>query len=176
MLAALRKLIPFEEEERTQQRCIVISRKTNLILSLDLRSGLNKALPFDSIRVPVTPSVKRVVEPGARRVLSLDIRLEDASSGNLLKACETCQGGAGEWVTFVDFHVDQNIIDLQQGKVCLRFTLPCSCIDVSGPVFRYRYACLHSQNIDTQPNAEFMLAWKNPTEAKSFKFFRTHSR
>jgi hypothetical protein len=146
MLAALRKLIPFEEEERTRQRCIVITRTTHLVLSLDLYSGVDRALPFDSIRIPVTRSVKHVMDPGHRRLLSLNILLEDASSGNLLKACEICQGGGENWVTFVDFHADQNIIDLEQGKICLRFTFPCSCLDTSGQVFRYRCVCLYSDS------------------------------
>lgn len=139
-----RKLIPFEEEERTQQRCIVITRKTDLILSLDFCSGSDQPLPFDSIRVPLTRSVKRVIDPGDRRLLSLDIRLEDASSAKVLSEARPGPGGGEEWVTFVDFHVDQDVIDLEQGKISLRVTLPCPCIDVSGRVFRYRCACLHS--------------------------------
>ena len=141
MLVARRKLIPFQEEERTRQRCIAITRKTDLNLSLDFCSGSDKPVPFDSIRVPVTRSVKHIIDPGDRQLLSLDIRLEDASSGKVLSACG---GGGEEWVPFVDFRVDQNIIDLEQGKISLRVRLPCPCIDVPGRAFKYRCARLHS--------------------------------
>ena len=127
-LTQLRSLASLNSEKSEDQRHIVLSRDTSLLLELEFNTGPSHVLFFDALEIPFTQSVRYAVKQNDRRLLSLRILLVDALTGMFMRV--------DEWPSeplLVDFQAEENIIDLRNGKAIVRFTLPCCFL---GPIHR----------------------------------------
>jgi hypothetical protein len=118
-----------------------------VVLSLYYNPAPGDPLDFEAVEIPFTPSVDYLVDPNGRRVLSLKILLMDARSDMLMRVGEWDQDNEdkqGFPPSLVDFQAEQSIIDLsKEGKVTIRFRLPCCFLDSRGRAVLYRYGSPH---------------------------------
>ena len=138
-LTQIRSLAPPNSEKPEDQRHIVLSWDTSLLLELDFTPGPSHPLFFDALEIPFTQSVKYTMNPKDRRLLSLRILLVDAVTCMFMRVDERNQ--EDEWtsgLSLVDFQAEKNIIDLHNGKAIVRFRLPCCFLDAMHRTGRYK--------------------------------------
>jgi len=136
-LTQIRSLDSLNSEKPEDQRLIVLSWDTFLLLELDFTPGPGRPLFFDALEIPFTQSVKYTVDPKDRRLLSLRILLMDAVTGMFSRVDERNQAETSG-PSLVDFQAEKNIIDLRDGKAIVRFRLPCCFLDYTHRTGRYR--------------------------------------
>ena len=136
-LTQIRSLASLNSEKPEDQRHIVLSWDTSLLLELDFTPGPSDPLFFDALEIPFTQSVMCSVKQKDWRLLSLRILLVDAVTGMFRRVDERDQEWPSE-PSLVDFQADQNIIDIRNGKVIVRFRLPCCFLDPLHRTGRYR--------------------------------------
>ncbi|SRR5258706_2393999 len=126
-------------KEQDIKKNFVLSSDTLVVLELDFTPSPSHSLIFDAIEVPLTRSVKSSVYSRGRRILSLQISLVDAVNETFVRAGKQDQDKEGDQtisLSLVDFQAENNIIDLRDGGVTVRFKLPCCFLDS-----RYRTGC-----------------------------------
>jgi len=128
----LRPLALLDSEELEDQRRIVLSRDTSIVLELNFTPSPGHPLAFDALEIPRTCSVNHVIDRNNLHLLSLQVLLVDA----LTSIWERIDGWRkekdnerGVSPSLVDFRAEQNIIHLYNGKAVVRFTLPCCFLD-----------------------------------------------
>lgn len=137
----LRSLAPLNSEELEDQRRIVLSRDTSLILKLNFTPTPGHPLAFDALVIPRTRSVKHDLDRNNPHLLSLKILVVDALTSTLVQVDGWDQEEKDEKSvspSLVDFQADQNIIHLRDGNAMVRFTLPCCLLDSSHRTGLYR--------------------------------------
>ena len=128
-------------KEQDIKRNFVLSSDTLLVLELDFTPSPSHSLIFDALEVPLTRSVKCSVNSRGRRLLSLQIILVDAMTETFVRVGRQDRdekGGHKVELSLVDFQAEHNIIDLRDGKVNVRFKLPCCLLDSRHRTGRYR--------------------------------------
>ena len=117
--------------ELEDERRIVLSPDTSLVLKLNFTPSPGRPLAFDALEIPYTRSVKYVIAQNGPRPLSLQILLMDALTNVLVQMNGGDQEKQNESFSpsLVDFRGKQNIIPLRDRKVVVRFTLPCCFLD-----------------------------------------------
>jgi hypothetical protein len=139
-LTQIRSLAPLNSEKPEDQKRVVLSRDTSLLLELDFTPGSSHTLSFDALEIPFTQSVKYTVDQHDRRLLSLRILLMDVVTGMFMQVDQRNQveDESTSEPSLVDFQAEQNIIDLRGGKAIVRFRLPCCFLDSIHRTGRYR--------------------------------------
>src|SRR5258706_2017455 len=105
-------------------------RDTRIILEIEVRPrsvGVN--LPWDSIRIPRTKSVKRSLT-GHKKALDFRLEVQGATTGTLRDSlCRTCaeREPRNSLVppTLVDFKSTTDVINLKNGKAQVTFRFLC---------------------------------------------------
>ena len=114
------------------QRHFVLSLDTFVVLALDFTPGSSHSLIFDALEVPTTRSVKCSVDPRGRRLLSLQIILVDTVTEAFVRGGKQDRDKESDHTValpLVDFQAEHNITDLRDGRVTVRFKLPCCFLD-----------------------------------------------
>lgn len=128
-------------KEQDVQRHIVLSADTLVVLELDFTPSSSHSLIFDALKVPLTRSVKRSVDSRGRLLLSLQIILVDAVTERFVRARKQDRDKDGDQtvaLSLVDLQAENNIIDLRDGGVTVRFKLPCCFLDSAHRTGCYR--------------------------------------
>lgn len=139
-LTQIRSLASLNSEKPEDQRRIVLSWATSLLLELDFTPGPSDPLFFDALEIPFTRSVMRSVKQKDRLLLSLRILLVDAVTAMFMRVDKPDED-EDEWPSessLVDFQAEQNTIDIRNGKAIVRFRLPCCFLDPMHRTGRYR--------------------------------------
>jgi hypothetical protein len=119
-------------EAPEDQRRIVLSWDTSLVLELAFTPSSGHPLAFDALKIPLTRSVDHGVYRNHPYILSLQILLVDALTSIFMPANGWDQDkvdGENAPPSLVDFKAEQDIIYLRDGKATVRFTLPCCLLD-----------------------------------------------
>jgi hypothetical protein len=127
VLLALHNSDTFEDQRR-----IVVSQGTSLVLKLNFTPSPGHPLAFDALEIPLTRSVKYAAGRKNPRILSLQILLVDALASIFVPPHGWDQDQVDEEnspLSLVDFKAEKDIIYLRAGKATVRFTLPCCLLD-----------------------------------------------
>jgi hypothetical protein len=128
-----RWLAPLDLGEQEDQRCIVLSQETSVVLELNFNPGPSiHPLKFDALEIPLTRSVNSAVDRNSRRLLVLRVLLVDAVNHRTLSAREGWYEGNEDdtsALSLVNFQAEHNIIDLHNGQASARFRPPCCFLD-----------------------------------------------
>jgi hypothetical protein len=114
------------------QRRIVISQDTSLVLELNFTPSPGYPLAFDALEIPLTRSVNCAVGRKNPHTLSFQILLVDALTSIFVPADGWIKDkvyGENAPPSLVDFEAEQDIIYPRDGKATVRFTLPCCLLD-----------------------------------------------
>jgi len=136
-----RSLIPLNSEEQEDQRHIVLSQDTSLVLELCLKPGPDHCLAFDALEIPGTHPTNPTFIRKGQPLLSLQILLVDAATDIYMRVrARDQQREDGEIVvpSLVEYQAERKIIDLRYEEAIVRFKLPCCFLDSMHRTGRYR--------------------------------------
>ena len=105
-------------------------RDTRITLEIEIRPrSIGEILPWDSILIPQTKSVKRAIS-GNKRALDFRLEVQGATTGTIRDSpCRTCteREPRNSLIphTLVDFTSRTDIIDLKNGRAVVTFRFLC---------------------------------------------------